>query len=270
MVIRFLCPNGHKIHCPDTQAGRAAKCPQCGIKFRIPAPSEAESAVAALPESAVGRESPVHADSGSTSGDLKLGSVTGIEHKEPQIEFLCPNGHRLHGPMSLQGRPGQCPECGSKFRVPEYDEASDQEAVEEGENGQGPINGLSEADIGLAEDGMTAEPREADSGYSLGAGDLSESGSMPATRRSLVHPWAGVFPKLWVHKSLSGAVIEIVTSDGQTIVPDRFAVAISQLSHAVFAIKDSGSTFSLTAVPWESVVQVHVRGLKKLPEDLFG
>jgi hypothetical protein len=219
----------------------------------------------------VDQEAPAPAATGSTPEGLKLGSVTGIGHKESQIEFLCPNGHRLHGPVSLQGRPGQCPECGSKFRVPDYDEASDQEAVEdEGADSQGPPDGLSEADIGLGDDRVTAEPREADSGYSLGVGDLSESDSMGVTPNSVAHPWASVFPKLWVHKSLSGAVIEVATSDGQTIVPDRFAVAISQRAHAVFAIKDSGSTFSLTAIPWESVARVHVHGLKKLPEDLFG
>jgi hypothetical protein len=35
-VIEFLCPNNHKIRCPDDQAGRAAKCPKCGVKFLIP------------------------------------------------------------------------------------------------------------------------------------------------------------------------------------------------------------------------------------------
>jgi hypothetical protein len=35
-VIEFLCPNNHRIRCPDEQAGRAAKCPKCGVKFLIP------------------------------------------------------------------------------------------------------------------------------------------------------------------------------------------------------------------------------------------
>jgi hypothetical protein len=42
--------------------------------------------------------------------------------KETQIEFLCPNGHRLHGPALLQGKPGECPECGSRFHIPTYDD----------------------------------------------------------------------------------------------------------------------------------------------------
>jgi hypothetical protein len=38
--------------------------------------------------------------------------------REPPIEFLCPNGHRLFGAASLQGKAGKCPECGSRFRIP--------------------------------------------------------------------------------------------------------------------------------------------------------
>jgi len=35
-MIEFLCPNGHHIRCGDQQAGRAAKCPRCGVAFRVP------------------------------------------------------------------------------------------------------------------------------------------------------------------------------------------------------------------------------------------
>ena len=35
-MIEFLCPNEHKIRCPDEKAGRQAKCPKCGVSFRIP------------------------------------------------------------------------------------------------------------------------------------------------------------------------------------------------------------------------------------------
>ena len=35
-MIEFLCPEGHKIRCPEERAGRPAKCPKCGVAFRIP------------------------------------------------------------------------------------------------------------------------------------------------------------------------------------------------------------------------------------------
>ena len=36
MAIEVVCPNGHKILCPENRAGRAAKCPRCSTPFRIP------------------------------------------------------------------------------------------------------------------------------------------------------------------------------------------------------------------------------------------
>jgi hypothetical protein len=42
-VIEFLCPNNHRIRCPDDQAGNAAKCPKCGVKFVIPSNGNSDS-----------------------------------------------------------------------------------------------------------------------------------------------------------------------------------------------------------------------------------
>jgi hypothetical protein len=36
MGIRFYCPNGHKMHVKDFQAGQKGLCPTCGIKLQIP------------------------------------------------------------------------------------------------------------------------------------------------------------------------------------------------------------------------------------------
>ncbi|RMF89721.1 MAG: hypothetical protein D6741_17565, partial [Planctomycetota bacterium] len=106
MTIEFLCPNGHRIRCADDKAGLAAKCPQCGVKFRVPTLEEVRAAA---------------------SGDLSKLENAEIEE---QIEFLCPNGHRLFGPKRLQGRPGQCPECGMRFRIPNYDSVPEEEETE--------------------------------------------------------------------------------------------------------------------------------------------
>jgi len=38
--------------------------------------------------------------------------------KADNMEFICPNGHRLFGPTKLQGRRGQCPHCKAYFRIP--------------------------------------------------------------------------------------------------------------------------------------------------------
>ena len=36
MGIRFFCPNGHKLHVKEFQAGRRGICPHCGVSMDIP------------------------------------------------------------------------------------------------------------------------------------------------------------------------------------------------------------------------------------------
>ena len=116
-MIEFLCPNGHKIRCQAAQAGRAAKCPRCGVKFRVPDADHRPADARATPTRACRSPiSPIRASPANASATA-AGSA-----KEPDFEFLCPNGHRLHGPANLQGRPGECPECGSRFRIPTYED----------------------------------------------------------------------------------------------------------------------------------------------------
>ena len=103
MVIEFLCPQGHKIRCGDDRAGKPARCPKCGVRFYVPGPDDSESSDSGSWATAPAETS----NSPGSTGALK-----------EQIEFLCPNGHRVWAPIALQGRAGQCPECGSKFHIP--------------------------------------------------------------------------------------------------------------------------------------------------------
>ena len=64
-VIDFLCPNGHRIRCQAEQVGRAAKCPRCGVKFRVPEPADQGGSEAATSDSKVSR--PEFTDSGIAS-----------------------------------------------------------------------------------------------------------------------------------------------------------------------------------------------------------
>ena len=143
-VIEFLCPNGHPIHCRDEQAGRAAKCPRCGVKFRIPELAEATSAPPVLADSDAMEPEAVPTALPATDMALPAGSPVSDgtpSDADPQIEFVCPNGHRLQGPANLRGQPGECPACGSKFRIPGYDNVSDQEETELEEAIAGTIEG---------------------------------------------------------------------------------------------------------------------------------
>ncbi len=245
MVIQFLCPNGHKIHCPDDRAGKPAKCPKCAAKFRVPE-LEAEEEQGEEPEE-------------NEAGDPPSAIA------EEQIEFLCPNGHRLHGPASLQGKAGECPECGSRFRVPSYDEVPD---VEE----QQPEQQISITD---SDDLVTLQEAEAeDSGVGArqvaggsGVPPSSVGVAGPSTAGPKRHPLAGLLARLWAAKPQE-AKAELHLDMGATINPQRFFKNFSSGSHGLFAIEEDDGTYTLVAVRWDSVKQVYFRSLKRLPDSL--
>lgn len=311
MVIKFLCPEGHRVHSPDEQAGRAAKCPHCDSKFRVPTPPVPDSyqaerldSVISSPSmtSAAAVGSSVFGSASSANLPAAPGSASGsvVGRKEPQITFLCPNGHRLHGPASLQGRPGQCPECGSKFRIPVYEHAEDEdetlgpgqaeeapseeEGYEEQQEGEQAEAEEEEQEEEVDEEEDTEEPEgEEEQQYSEFDFDLEEEGGEHGDEGSIglsgaappslpilqpPHGLATACQKLWSLKP-AGATVEIAFSDGKTISANRFAWSLSKRQCGVFAEKQEDGTFVVVAVPWESVAAVIVHGAKELPTDLF-
>ncbi len=122
MVLRFLCPNGHRLESPENLAGKPGKCPKCGATFRIPLPEELSPIQKSTEKT---KESSLAvAESASSSGattefpKVGVGPALGSEY----LEFLCPEGHHLHCLSSAAGSKAQCPVCGVKFRVPTLDE----------------------------------------------------------------------------------------------------------------------------------------------------
>jgi DNA-directed RNA polymerase subunit RPC12/RpoP len=255
MVLQFLCPNGHKVHCPEERAGQAAKCPRCGVRFRIPSAEELGLAVAPLAEgveAAAGSTSQPDsrlAREGAASG-VSLGAAAGAD----EIEFLCPNDHLLHGPAALQGRPGQCPECGSRFRIPSYKDIAVSEPPQP------------EAAAGLDSDSSSVEI----GGVAHGSG--SDRGAVPpdaaaneASRAGGRHPVAQLMGRLWKLKSL-GATVEIRYGEGHRLTPDDFVRSLSSATHGVFAVREPNGTLTLTAMPWDSIHVVIARGVRQLEE----
>ena len=270
-MIEFLCPNGHRIRCQAEQAGRPAKCPSCGVKFLVPNPNDRDVSEAVGSDSNVSR--PEFTDSDASKKPPFGG---GMSLKEPQIEFLCPNGHRLHGSPSLQGRPGECPECGSRFRIPTYEEISLEEEAAQ--------------DIGLGR----ADSRE-------GPGSDAHSPTMPAipTLPKLEEPlpmrppsieqmpaeevampttisgrgvtgqsMAALVARLWDMRP-KDATVELRLRDGETIVLHQFLKKLSSQTHqGVFAVSEADGSVSLTAVAWDAVARATLRGLKELPKEL--
>jgi hypothetical protein len=226
------------------------------VKFRVPDAAELNLSEATGSDSNVSR--PEFTDSGI--GSRKLPSVGGRVQREPQIEFLCPNGHRLHGPASLQGKAGECPDCGSRFRIPTYDDASPEDIH------LGRVEGHEVPAAPAPAEGRPAGPP------ALAPVPTNES-TPPATVSGGDVPGQGMatlFAQLWDLRP-AGATVELRLRDGETILPDLFLKSASQQSRqAVFAVKDADGRLSIVVAAWQSVARVTVRGLTELPKELAG
>jgi hypothetical protein len=232
MPLEFNCPNGHRIVCQDELAGRDAKCPKCGVAFRIPSTSGAPAVRLA---DVTGGPAPVTAT--GAPGESSLNMPRGQGLPQDSIVFLCPNGHRLNAPARLQGQAGQCPHCGAKFLVPVLGET---EPVEE-------VDLANVADRELEQMGMGVD-------------------ADPATTR--VHPLCQLLRKLWDEKN-QGGVIELHLDGGAMLVPDWFDERYSRLTHGLFASQAADGTLTMTIVAWERVLRVVVRNVEGLPAGMF-
>ncbi len=265
-MIEFLCPNEHKIRCPDEKAGRQAKCPKCGVSFRIPTPEELTVGALTIANSAEDEATDVSAAAHSPGGSGMPPAVAAYapapaaHNKERQIEFLCPNGHHLHGPATLQGRAGECPECGSRFRIPVIDEpeVSPEPLLE-------PQLAV-DADIPLEDEvslhsgvrsghaaAVDAEPLEF-----LQVLDAPEMGLPSVSTRAGVHPLAALFIELWAARDESSRV-EIHLESGSLVVPDGYLKSHSQHDYAVLVAKDPDGRSTVTIVPWNSIARIILR-----------
>ncbi len=261
MVLQFLCPNGHKVHCADDRAGQAAKCPRCGVRFRIPTAEElglAEAPVAEGAEAATG--SSVKADSSLVAEGSASGVSLGVAAGPDEIEFLCPNDHLLHGPVALQGRPGQCPECGSRFRIPTY---KDQLASEPQQPDPSPDHEPDASSVEIA--GAEHESSPAGSRAGRDAATIATPPPSEAGHAGEKHPAAQLMSRLWKLKS-QGATVEIRYGEGHRLTPDDFVRSLSSAAHGVFAVREPNGTLTLTAMPWDSVHVVIARGVRQLDE----
>jgi len=168
------------------------------------------------------------------------------------MEFLCPNGHRLHGPERLQGQPGECPMCGVKFRVPTYEDLTEEEVPAQ-PIGIGPADGNADFQMVLP------EVDEDDSGHPS-VDPLAEP-LAPAR-----HPTAALLSRMWEYKMM-GATLEIRLTSGETLIPDHFAGPSAMSSHALLAALERDGTYTVYLVAWDAIQRVLLRGVKKLPEE---
>lgn len=259
MSIEFLCPNGHQLTAPAERAGKPGKCPKCGSRFVVPEADEDEEPAAPA-----------------------------VSQREETIAFLCPNGHELTGPARLQGRPGQCPHCGEKFRIPVYDEADDEaveaEAVERPAVTRPVAVPPDAPDVPAtrqAKEDIPVGTMVADSDASPDAKDVVEFPADEAAQSAAApsqviadkppplfqHSLARAFFQLWSSRENENPV-ELKLRDGETIQPVDFSAELSQEGHGVFAVNDENG-FTIVTVPWDEMVRVRFREMKQLPKGLF-
>ncbi|MBA4020428.1 MAG: hypothetical protein C0483_24980 [Pirellula sp.] len=253
MPITILCPNGHKLTCPDSLAGKAGKCPHCGAKFRIPekssgpgsgpkvniltGPAAAAAAPAMVAEAPVAEPvaeasvaAPVESD---TTGIRSLDADGAGEPRSDEVVFMCPEGHHLCGPATLVGQPGECPVCHERFLVPSSEEESDPSTPE------------------LQLSAMLASA-EAPQGFSFNGGDEGGAKGIGA-----------LFAELWKYRAL-GSAVELHLDSG-VLVPNGFAPESAGLSHGVFTLAEPNGAATLSVIAWSAIQRINVRGLYSLP-----
>jgi hypothetical protein len=294
MTIIFNCPNGHKLNCPEQQAGKPGKCPRCGAVFQVPAAGGAVGQVAEMAPAAAqvysiaethtatehsdGQGTKVRAQPAGAAAagpQATAGAQTTTAVKTPGVQamaaaqtaagaqtaaaaqaggpgpgdfmFLCPNGHRLHGSTGLVGKPGQCPQCSARFVVPSPDDIPDEETSHD----------LEQSQIQFA----TAPKLPASSLSVLNPG---KSPGQPGEQ----HPMAVLFAQLWAQRT-QGVSVELHLGDGKLLIPDQYSPQRSHSDYGLFAMREANGSLTLTAVAWDSISRVAVRGLGQLPKELF-
>jgi hypothetical protein len=254
-MIKFLCPSGHPLSAPENMAGKRGKCPRCEAAFLVPMP-EAEQG-GEPPSFTIPSEPPSIPASGS-GPNLPAGEV---------FVFLCPNGHKLNGPPTLKGKPGKCPHCGARFRIPDDDDVAEAELSQELAAQQ--EAGLAEqAALGAGSGGFLFPFGQ---GNQEGEEDVIEA----AVADSVPPPPAGpaglgyIVARLWEQRD-DEAEVEIFLAEGEIISPDYFSEVLSSSDYGVFAIEEGDGSFAVTVIPWSAVRKVTTRKLGHLPEELFG
>jgi hypothetical protein len=280
MLIEFVCPNGHKLKAPAERAGKAGKCPKCGIDFVVPAPEPeedepvedfAEATEQAVIEPTAGGaaasaegEGSSPSDTSPTAGsDAKAAPADAkpatevkpaAKPQEQMITFLCPNGHKLNSPASLQGRAGKCPHCGEKFLVPMLDEMN--ETDDFGVEDEAPVDFGGEA---YDEAGEFADEE---------FGDEIPDDALEEEEIGLPHPARRLFERLWREREHGGRV-KLHLVEGGAVEADFYARNLSRGQHGVVASRDEKGNYRIMAIAWDDVRRVEVDELVNLPDGVF-
>lgn len=243
-MIKFLCPNGHQLSAPENLAGKPGKCPKCSTAFVVPTPEDEEPDEQVEPQSVTAAAGAPPA----SAGTIGMGSGKGKASAEAFV-FLCPNGHKLNGPPSLKGKPGQCPHCGAKFRIPSDDDLERPEEM--------PADQTSGTPSGAFAFPSLSQENQGDETY-----DTVEYEDAPDPPPTEFHAMSYILGRLWDRKA-EGTELEIFLSEGEIVGPDLYCESLSCREYGVFANIEGDGSYAITVIPWSAVRKV---GLRKMPE----
>jgi hypothetical protein len=263
-MIKFLCSNGHQLSAPENLAGKAGKCPKCNAPFVVPKLDETSDAQAEVALAGAAVASGVGASAAATAPltpEMGSGKATSAAAGEIFV-FLCPNGHKLNGPPSMKGRPGQCPHCGARFRIPTDDDL--QRPEEEVPTGQ-----VEDEEIPAGE---PVEEERIDFDRLLGG--AAEPVMEAAVEDQIGRPPPGaaglgyILGKLWERRT-QDTELEIFLSEGEIVAPDFYSDVLSGSDYGVFAVQEGDGSFVLTVIPWSAVRRIGMRRVAELPREIF-
>ena len=257
--IVFLCPNGHRLFGPPHLAGRAGQCPHCGAKFRIPPLEEAPTG-SEMFESTEDEAGSEERAGDEVSGQVDESVADQYESTEQYESYESVEEYDAAAEPSANGSA----EYDEELAVEDVDLLSGDAATTD-DSPSGAIW------TGAAPNAATAR-RGGDDFLGFGAtADSDEEDAQPeqsaTSATELPHPLAELCDRLWA-ETTSGAKIELVLGDGNHLVVHHFARSWSQRSHGLFACREGDGTYTLTAVAWETISRVIVRGVPELAEDL--
>lgn len=323
----LFCPNDHKIKFTLDWAGRTVPCPRCGEKFTIPelndireslgdeldeemqaAFSEAEVKIAERAQKAAAKkalqkkkeQASAQRQTKESSGEKRTTSsehlaesnmisedATDAGDEDGDIEFRCPNGHILSAPLEMQGKPGQCPECGAKYLTPSLDEDEDDEIVPP----PVPLGKVLPSGVATPPPGVSPSAPPTSVG---GTGDVFSLGLMPESGKTAIRvsgkgelfsflgkgnsrsshsddvppifsePMARIFWMFWQRRDES-SILTVHTDDGKVFHPNEFHMEEALPEVAVFTVTNPNGSDTIIAVRWSCITHISGKNLLDKP-----
>ncbi len=304
MQFEIPCPNGHTVRFSLKLAGRLCQCPKCSAKIPIPSLDELRESVGDETDEAVAeafREA--YENQAKIVADLKAKKaaaekaaaeekaipqspiVTPVEivKEEDVIEFACPNGHQLSAATDQAGKPGTCPQCGTRFIVPGPD--GDDEDEEAEEEKAAPVVGIA-SPFDFASPVQVEPPQvrvppvveektpKTRVSRASGKGDSSPAFLFPdlavkeggldfgleeagdrISALAKVDAMARLFWKFWDRRD-DNTIIEVHTDDGRVFIPEEFFEDESLGEIGVFRVQNSSAHLVTIGIRWAKICRI--------------